>query len=195
MRRRRARRRRRIVGDRRTGRLPGFTGIEQRPAIVDERGRFGDWESDTVEGAVGRGALATHVERRSRYTLVRKLADKRANTFAHASIAALRTIPSALRHTLTADNGKEFAGFARMQRRLRMTVYFADPHSPWQRGANENTNGLLREFFPKGMDLSCVCHRRVAKAQRMLNNRPRKCLNFRTPREVLNALPGVALRN
>jgi IS30 family transposase len=196
LRRRRARRKRRIPGERDgRGRIPGRVGIEQRPAIVEQRARFGDWESDTVEGAKGRGALATHVERKSRYVLVRKLDDKRADTFNRATIAALGTIPAELRHTLTADNGKEFAAFAQLERRLKLGVYFADPHAPWQRGANEHTNGLLRDFFPKGVDLSRVSPREVAIAQRMLNNRPRKCLDYRTPREVLNALPGVALRN
>ena len=196
LRRRRARRRRRIPGGRSgRGRIPGRVGIEQRPTIVDERERFGDWESDTVEGAKGRGGLATHVERKSRYTLARKIVDKRVVTFNRVSIAAFRTIPPELLRTLTADNGKEFAGFAALEKRLALNVYFADPHSPWQRGANENTNGLLRDFFPKGTDFRRVSHHRVAKAQRMLNNRPRKCLNYRTPREVLNDLPGVALRN
>ncbi len=166
-----------------------------RPAIVDRRARFGDWESDTVEGAKGRGLPATHLERRSRYLLVRKLDNKRADTFNRVSIGALAAIPAKLRRTMTADNGKEFAAFARMELRLNLRVYFANPHAPWERGANENANGLLRDFFPKGIDMRPVSHRQVAKAQAMLNNRPRKCLNYRTPREVLNALPGVALRN
>lgn len=196
LRRHRARRKRRIPGPRGLrGQIPGRIGIEQRPDVVNFRRRFGDWESDTVEGAKGRGLLATHLERRSRYLLVRKLDDKRAQTFNRVSIAALTTLPAKLRRTLTADNGKEFAAFADLQRRLKLSVYFADPHAPWQRGANENANGLLRDFFPKGSDLSRVSHRQVAKAQRMLNNRPRKCLDYRTPREILHALPGVALRN
>ncbi len=196
LRRRRPRRRRRIPGGRSgRGQISGRVGIEQRPSIVEQRERFGDWESDTVEGAKGRGGLATHVERKSRYTLVRKIEDKRVVTFNRVSLAAFKTIPPQLLHTLTADNGKEFAGFAKLEKRLGLRVYFADPHSPWQRGTNENTNGLLREFFPKGTDFRRVSHHRVAKAQRMLNNRPRKCLNYRTPLEVLNDLPGVALRN
>lgn len=177
------------------GQIPGRVGIEHRPPVVDTRSRFGDWESDTVEGAKGGGGLATHVERKSRYLVVGKLLDKRAETFTRVSVRGLGRMPRALRKTLTCDNGKEFAGHEKMGRRLGLDVYFARPYSPWQRGLNENTNGLLREFFPTGTDFSRVSHRKVAKVQRMLNTRPRKCLNYRTPAEVLSDLPGVALRN
>ncbi|MEX0745729.1 MAG: IS30 family transposase [Phycisphaeraceae bacterium] len=197
LRRRRPRRRRRIVGERREtrGQIPGRVGIEQRPAVVDTRRRFGDWESDTVEGAKGSGLLVTHVERKSRYARLGKLQDKRSATLSRVSRAVLRDLPAKLRRTLTADNGKEFADFSTIERGLSMKVYFANPHAPWERGANENTNGLLRDYFPKGSDFSTITPARLASVQRMLNNRPRKCLNYRTPIEVLNALPGVALRN
>lgn len=175
--------------------IPGRVGIEQRPAVVDERGRFGDWESDTVEGAKGRGLVATHVERKSRYTLLGRLADKKAATVTRATTASMTGLPSKLRRTATFDNGKEFADFKTLERELGLTVYFANPHSPWERGANENTNGLLRDWLPKGSDFSKVTATRLAQIQKMLNNRPRKCLNYRTPIEVLNELPGVALRN
>ena len=148
-----------------------------------------------MEGAKGKGALATHVERRSRYTLTRKLTNRRADTFSRATINAFRSIPGKLRKTMTCDNGKEFARFKDIERRLKLTVYFANPYAAWERGTNENTNGLLRDFFPKGTDFTRITHAEVARAQRMLNNRPRKCLNYRTPAEVLSALPGVALRN
>ena len=197
LRRRRPRRRRRIVGERREtrGQIPGRVGIEHRPAVVASRGRFGDWESDTVEGAKASGLLVTHVERKSRYLRLGKLADKRAATLSRVSQATLADLPAKLRRTLTADNGKEFADFKTMQQGLRMKVYFANPHAPWEPGVNENTNGLLRDYFPKGSDFSAITPARLANVQRMLNNRPRKCLNYRTPIEVLNALPGVALRN
>ncbi len=195
LRRRRRKRRRRCARRENRGRIPCRVGIEQRPDVVDRRSRFGDWEADTMQGAKGKGALATHVERRSRYLLTRKLADQRAETFSHATVQAFRTIPGKLRKTLTCDNGKEFARFKTIERRLDFAVYFANPYAAWERGANENTNGLLRDFFPKGIDFTRVSHARVARAQRMLNNRPRKCINYRTPPEVLNALPGVALRN
>lgn len=197
LRRSRKYRRCRIPGDRKAKRgvIPGRVGIEERPLIVDERGRFGDWESDTVEGAKGRGLVATHVERKSRYALLGKLADKKAATVTASTAASMRGLPRMLRRTATFDNGKEFADFKTIEHELGLAVYFANPHSPWERGANENTNGLLRDWLPKGSDLSKVTKARLAKIQKMLNNRPRKCLNYRTPIEVLNDLPGVALRN
>ena len=197
LRQRHRRRRPRSVGQRHDtrGRIPGRVGIEHRPAAANDRRRFGDWEADTVEGAKGTGLLLSHVERKSRYTRLGKLPDKKAGTLSAVSCATLGDLPGKLRRTLTADNGKEFAGFAAIERGLALKVYFANPHAPWERGANENTTGLLRDFFPKGADFRKITHARLARVQRLLNNRPRKCLNYRTPREVLNALPGVALRN
>jgi IS30 family transposase len=176
------------------GLIKGRVGIEHRPAIVDRRRRFGDWESDILEGAKHRGYLATHVERKSRYLIARKLANKQSVTFAHATIEAFRRIPQKWRKTMTADNGKEFAKFKDIEKRLGFNVYFARPYAAWERGANENTNGLLRQFFPKGSDFSTVTALVVAKSVRILNNRPRKCLGYRTPREVLFKRPIVALR-
>jgi len=195
LRRRRKRRRRRIPGQRRHGQIPGRVGIECRPAVVNLRGRFGDWESDTIEGAKGRGLVVTHVERKSRYTRLGKLANKQAATLSRATNMIMKDLPQKLRKTMTPDNGKEFADFKTIERDLGMTVYFANPHSPWERGLNENTNGLLRDWLPKGSDFNKVSSNRLAQIEKMINNRPRKCLNYRTPLEVLNALPGVALRN
>ena len=198
LRRRHKRRRVRCVGERSSGgkgQISGRVGIEKRPAVVDARRRYGDWESDTVEGAKGTGLLATHVERKSRYTLLAKLPDKKAKTLSVATNRVMKGLPQKLRRTGTADNGKEFADFKTIEKQLGMRIYFADPHAPWQRGANENTNGLLRDWWPKGHDMRRVSHAEVARVQRMLNNRPRKCLGYRTPLEVLNALPGVALQN
>lgn len=200
LRRRRPRRRRRIPGERQgmsagRGQIPGRVGIEQRPAAANDRRRYGDWESDTVEGAKGTGLVLSHVERKSRYTRLGKLADKKAATLSAATCAIFRGLPSKLRRTLTADNGKEFADFKTIERRLGLKVYFANPYTPWERGTNENTNGLLRDWFPKGSDFRTITPAQLAKVETMLNNRPRKCLNYRTPAEVLNALPGVALRN
>ena len=101
----------------------------------------------------------------------------------------MKDLPRKLRRTMTPDNSKEFADFAAIERSLELKVYFANPHAPWERGANENTNGLLRDFFPKGSDFRKISNARLARVQQMLNNRPRKCLNYRTPIEVLNALP------
>lgn len=197
LRRRRPRRKHRLPGERggKRGRIPDCVSIEQRPAIVDERLRLGDWESDTMEGAKGKGLLVTHVERKSGYAMIGKLDDKRASTLSRVTRALFKDLPASLRRTTTCDNGKEFADFKAIEKQCGLDVYFAHPHSPWERGTNENTNGLLRDFFPKGTDLSRVSRRQIAKVQRMLNNRPRKRLNYRTPTEVLSVIPGVALRN
>jgi IS30 family transposase len=178
-------RRKRYGSQSNCGRIKDRVGIEHRPAVVSQRSRLGDWESDTVEGQGKRGYLVTHVERKSRYVVAARIDDKRAASFNCGTRRAFRWIPLSLRKTLTADNGKEFANFQEIEKLLGIDVYFADPYSSWQRGTNENTNGLLREYFPKGMDLRSVSHQRVAAVVRKLNNRPRKCLGYRTPREVL----------
>ncbi len=166
------------------GRLPGALGIALRPDIVDPRTRFGDWEADTVEGAKGSGGVASHVERKSRYLLTAKLADKTAATFAEQTIRAFRRIPRRCRHTLTADNGKEFARFKQIEMRTGLDVFFADPYAAWQRGSNENTNGLLRQYLPKGTDFRAVSIDQLEKLTKLLNHRPRKCLDYRTPHQV-----------
>ena len=163
-----------------------------RPAIVARRTRFGDWEGDTVEGAKGKGAIASLVERKSRYLAAAPLSDKSAATMTSEANGALKRVPPALRKTLTVDNGKEFAGFKAIEAQTGLSVYFADPYSAWQRGSNENTNGLLRQYFPKGSDLSCLSRSELASAVKRLNHRPRKCLGYRTPHEVLsNAIRGA----
>jgi IS30 family transposase len=166
-----------------TGRrfLPGRVSIDERPPIVDQRKRFGDWEGDTLEGAKGTGGLATHVERKCRYLLAVKLVDKKAATMTQQSTKAFRKVPRKLRHTLTVDNGREFANFKELESKTNLKVYFADPYSAWQRGTNENTNGLLRQYFPKGINLKSISEKEVAFVVNKLNNRPRKCLNYQTP--------------
>jgi IS30 family transposase len=167
--------------------------IEQRPAIVEERTRVGDWEGDTLEGANPRSSLVTCVERTSRDLLARKMPDKRAATL-HATLGgAVARVPAHPRHTLRVDNGKEFAHFKALQARCSLGVFFAHPYAAWERGLNENTNGLLRQFLPKKTDLRTVTAMRLAQHVRSLNNRPRKCLAYRTPAEVLHS-PPVALR-
>jgi transposase, IS30 family len=171
-----------------TGRrfLPGRVSIDERPPIVDQRKRFGDWEGDTLEGAKGTGGLATHVERKSRYLLAVKLADKKAATMTLQTTKAFRNVPRKLRYTLTVDNGREFANFKELEANTNLQVYFADPYSAWQRGTNENTNGLLRQYFPKGTNLKNASEKEVAFVVNKLNNRPRKCLNYQTPHEVFS---------
>ncbi len=176
------------------GRIKDRVGIENRPKVVDSRSRYGDWESDTLEGAKGKGGLATHVERKSRYLVVSKLQDKRSSTYTRKTITALSTIADKYLKTMTVDNGKEFSGFKQIEQKVGVKVYFADPYAAWQRGTNENTNGLLRRYFPKGIDFSRVSNYLVTKVVKKLNNRPRKCLDYRTPREVLFKIPNVSLQ-
>ena len=155
-----------------------------RPDLVATRQRFSDWEGDTVEGAKGSGNIITHVERKSRYFIAAKLIDKTAAVTAQAVTAAFRRIPKALRHTLTLDNGKEFARFHDIEKGTGLTVHFADLYSAWQRGTNKNTNGLLRRYFPKGLDFRNVTQKTLAEAVKKLNHRLLKCLGYRTLHEV-----------
>lgn len=193
--RRRGKRRRRYGSKRAQVWAKDRVGIDQRPAIVNRRQRFGDWESDTIEGAKVRGGfLATHVERKSGFLCVAKLPDKRAASLTDRTIRLFRKFPSPLRRTMTTDNGVEFAQFRRLEVRLGVKVYFAHPYAAWERGTNENTNGLLREFFPKGSDFSTITQPAITRAVRFLNHRPRKRLQFCTPAEVLARAPGVALQ-
>jgi IS30 family transposase len=151
---------------------------------VNTRERFGDWEGDTLEGRKGTGGLVTHVERKCRYLLAAKLTDKKAVTMTQQSIKSFRRTPRALRQTLTVDNGKEFSQFKELTIKTGLEVYFADPYAAWQRGTNENTNGLLRQYFPMGTDFRNVSEKDVAIVVKKINNRPRKCLNYQTPHEV-----------
>jgi IS30 family transposase len=184
--RRRGRRRRRSGTPEKRGRIVGRVGIEHRPPEVAARVRLGDWESDTLLGSRSRACLATHAERFSRYTVLAKLPDRTAERFNAGTVSAFARHGEDLpRETLTADNGKEFARFAVLQTALGLDVYFARPYHAWQRATVENANGLLRQFFPKGMDLGPVTPAHVQRVESLLNHRPRKCLGYRTPHEVL----------
>jgi transposase, IS30 family len=172
--------------------IPGRVSIDLRPSAVTSRERFGDWEGDTLEGCKGAGGLATHVERKCRYLIAAKLTDKKASTMSAQSVKFFRKMPRTLRQTLTVDNGKEFSQFKEIEAKTGLKVYFADPYAAWQRGTNENTNGLLRQYFPKGTDFRNISEKEVAIVVKKLNNRPRKCLNYQTPHEVFRqALSGA----
>lgn len=178
------------------GRLPGAVSIAGRPRVVDLRRRFGDWEGDTIVGRDRRGGLVSLVERKSGYTLLRRVDDLKADTVRDALRRKLAPLPDPLRRTATFDNGKEFAEHQRLAAAVGMKMYFAEPYSAWQRGTNENTNGLVRQYWPKGSDLAAETHRAVTTVQALLNDRPRKRLGYKTPREVLTAVAkryGVAL--
>jgi IS30 family transposase len=170
----------------RRGIIPGRIDIDQRPAIVEQRIRIGDWEADTIVGAGRKGAILSLVERVSRYTLLHKLEAAQAEPTTRAMIAKLRPHRARV-HTITADNGKEFAFHARVARRLDAGFYFAKPYHAWERGLNENTNGLVRQYFPKGTSFARITPAAVARVQNKLNSRPRKVLGYRTPNEVFFA--------
>ena len=182
------RRKRYASGHERRGVLKNRIGIEHRPAVVDLKRRIGDWEGDTVIGKGHKGALVTLVERKSRYTLAHPLSSKHSAGVTQAIVELLRPHKKDCK-TLTFDNGKEFAEHEFIGRCLGAKVYFAHPYCSWERGLNENTNGLLRQFFPKASSLLTVTKAHVDDAVYRLNHRPRKCLGYRTPHEVFYNLP------
>ncbi|MEO5658732.1 MAG: IS30 family transposase [Polaromonas sp.] len=181
------RRKRYGSGQERRGVLKGRVCIDKRPPIVDRKSRIGDWEGDTVIGKGHQGALVTLVERKSRYTLSSRVASKHSEGVTQAVIALLRPHQH-LCHTVTFDNGKEFAEHAFIAQCLQADVYFAHPYHSWERGLNENTNGLLRQRFPKSTNFLKVSDQDVEEAVYQLNHRPRKCLGFRTPHEAFHAM-------
>ena len=168
------------------GQIPDRVSIDERPDIVAERRRLGDWEGDTMVGKGRSGYVATCVDRKSRYLVARKLETCSAKQVKMGLHDAMRRLPTAKRKTLTTDNGKEFACHKDLTRLLRLAVYFAHPYSSWERGTNENTNGLLRQYVPKAMDFSQLTDWQLASYVWQLNNRPRKCLNYRMPVEVFH---------
>ena len=160
--------------------------IEQRPAEVEARSRIGDWEGDSVRGPQRTpGGIATCVDRRTRYLVAAKLENRSAEEYNRALVAAFRQQPHLPVRTMTVDNGMEFSQFPELERKLKTQVYFAHPYRSWERGTNENTNGLLRQIFEKGRDLTGVHPGEIARAATLLNNRPRKCLGYRTPAEAM----------
>ncbi len=167
--------------------IPDPRSIDDRPRVVDEKERFGDWEVDTVLGKQGTGALVTLAERKSRMYLVRKVDAKRAIDVRDAVIDMLKPYAASAR-TITADNGSEFVEHQAIAAALDIDFYFAHPYSSWERGLNENFNGLLRQYIPKGIDLRLVSDEDVRRAEQRLNLRPRKCLGFRQPEVVFREL-------
>lgn len=168
-------------------RIQGQRSIEFRPKVANLRKRIGDWEGDTVEGKNHQGRLLTLVDRKSRFTFALKVSSKYSSEVVGTINRVLGPLPAAARRTLTLDNGTEFSHFKRIESSIATRVYFAHPYSSWERGTNENTNGLLRQYFPKATDFNKISSQQLASAVQQLNNRPRKCLNWRTPREVFKA--------
>jgi len=188
-------RRKRYAGGRtRRGQIIGRRAISERPVHIEERRQIGHWEGDTLIGKSHKQAIISLVERKSGYAVLAKVKNKTADLVSSAIIDRLKPIQNTVR-TLTYDNGKEFANHATIDKALGSTSYFADPYSSWQRGSNENLNGLIRQYIPKSRPLSTVSHAELAKIESLLNNRPRKRLGFKTPHEVFTQSTNrVALR-
>ena len=170
------------------GKLVGMTNIKDRPEEIEGRLVPGHWEGDLILGARGASAIGTLVERTTRFVVLVHMPARKADVAASAFAGALNAIPESLRKTLTYDQGKEMAGHAGLAEATGMRIFFADPHSPWQRGANENTNGLLRQYFPKGTPLSEFDQDDLDAVADSLNARPRKTLDFATPGEHFRTL-------
>jgi transposase, IS30 family len=170
------------------GKLCGMTNIKDRPGEVEGRLVPGHWEGDLILGAKGASAIGTLVERTTRFVVLVHMPARQAEVAGSAFAGALNAIPAPLRKTLTYDQGKEMAGHAGLAAATGMRIFFADPHSPWQRGANENTNGLLRQYFPKGTPLSEFDQADLDAVAESLNARPRKTLDFATPEEHFERL-------
>ena len=167
----------------RRGRIKNAVSIEQRPAIVDSRSRIGDWEGDTVIGKDHKSAIYTLVDRKSLYTVIVKLNGKNATELVDKTLKVLEPMSSKI-HTITYDNGLEFAEHERMAKALDADIYFTHPYSSWERGINENTNGLIRQYFPKGTDFNKVTNSQIEFVMERLNTRPRKTRGGKQPVEL-----------
>jgi len=176
-------RKKRYGANDRRGQLRNRLSIEERPALVETRERLGDWEADTIIGKRHHQAMVSIVERKSRFTLLRKV-DRKTKTL--VKMALIDLLEPFKKHvlTITNDNGREFADHESVAEALETTIYFAHPYSSWERGLNENTNGLIRQYFPKHRDFSTIAESEVDMVMNRLNNRPRKCLGFKTPNQV-----------
>ena len=168
------------------GQIQDILSISERPALVEDRAVPGHWEGDLLSGSQN-SYIATLVERHTRYVMLEKVARKDTQTVVSALIKQAKKLPAELYKSLTWDRGKELADHRRFTLATDIDVYFCDPRSPWQRGSNENTNGLLRQYFPKGTDLSVYSQADLNKVARQLNERPRKTLGFETPAERFSA--------
>lgn len=185
--------RRRRYGTPHPGRFADRRSIHDRPEIVAPRSRIGDWEADTVRPARGTGVLVTLVDRRSGFARIGWSPDGTAEAVTLSLVGRLERIKRFV-HTVTCDRGSEFAGNLAVEKQLKAQVYFADPRSPWQRGCNENFNGLLRQFFPRKRDFSTITAKELQQVEDQLNDRPRKRLSYLTPAEVFFNHDHVALQ-
>jgi IS30 family transposase len=166
--------------------IQDYLSIEERPKEIADRIVPGHWEGDLITGAQNKSAIGTLVERTTRFTLIVKLPAKDAYSVRKAFAKKFKSIPVSFKRSLTYDQGQEMAHHKLFTKESKIQVYFAHPHSPWERGSNENTNGLIRDFFPKGTDFSTVAARKLTRVQTLLNERPRKVLNWLSPSEAFN---------
>lgn len=175
------------------GLIPNRVDISERPAIVEKKERFGDFELDTIVGANHQGAIVSIVDRATKCVFLRLLPNYTAELVKEALCSTLLPLgKKGLVKTLTSDNGKEFAAHEKVVEAIGGDFYFATPYHSWERGLNEHTNGLVRQYFPKKTDFATITHEQVAEVERRLNNRPRKILNFSTPTEVFLELTGIS---
>jgi len=158
--------------------------IDARPEIIEKRCRLGDWEGDTVVGKRGSGSLITNVDRMSGYLIMDYVSKATAEAIKEKSVARFRNLPKRKKHSITYDNGTEFSDYELIERETKMNVYFAYPYHSWERGTNENTNGLIRQFFPKKSSFAAIVENDIKRVMRLLNSRPRKRLGYLTPFEV-----------
>lgn len=165
---------------------PEEVRIEGRPAVINRRRRYGDWEGDTIVGKSHQGGLVTLVERKSGLARIDLLKNRTSMATIRAAARCLASLPRTLRRSTTFDNGPEFTAYAKLTQWLGLLVYFAAPYCAWQRGSNENLNGLVRQFYPKGTDFKKVSRQDVKRIEQLLNDRPRRRLGYRTPNEVIN---------
>lgn len=185
---------RRKYGTQKRHKIKGRKSISKRPEEANERLRFGDWEIDTIVSRKSKDVLVTIVDRKLRYLLIGKAANKTADKVTKATLRCFRELECPV-HTITADNGTEFSGFKRIEKALNTEVFFAHPYSSYERGTNENTNGLIRQYYPKGTSLEKVTWKELKAIQDKINNRPRKCLGYKTAAEVYFDEMSVALEN
>ena len=188
------RRKRYGSGKERRGRIPNQTSIDERPKVVDARDAPGaDWEGDLIIGAKQKQAIVTMVDRSTRYTFMEKVPFKTAQSVREAICRCMSPVKELFR-SCTLDNGKEFSQHEKISKTLEGEIYFAHPYSSWERGTNENTNGLIRQYFPKNYDFSTITDMQLKEVQDKLNNRPKKVLGMKTPNEILFGIsPDVAL--
>jgi IS30 family transposase len=178
-------RKRKGAKDRR-GQIPGHVSIDERPKVVEEKGRRGDWEGDAIESAGKSAYIATFVDRKTKFLLAKIMPDKGAATLNRAAVHAFKPILGGMRNTLTLDNGKEFAAHKSLSQALGLDIYFAHPYRSWERGLNEHTNGLIRQYLPKKIPFDTLTQKQLDKIVDKINNRPRKVLGCLTPYEVFS---------